>query len=101
MIRAPKGTRAAGYRGPAASYRVSSTERWSAGVWPRRSAGSVAAGGEDLARIHQALGIERGLQPLLEADERGRLLDAEVRGLGETDAVLAAERAAQRDGGAK
>src|SRR5258706_11674029 len=65
------------------------------------SARAVPECRKDLAGVQEALGIERGLQPLLKVDERVGLLEREVRRLGETDAVLARQRAAHRHHAAK
>src|SRR5690606_3529038 len=73
---------------------------WGAAVLGRgRSAGAVAARGEDLPWVHEALGIEGGLEALLQPEEGRPLFEGEVGRLGEADAVLAAERAAERDRG--
>jgi hypothetical protein len=56
----------------------------------------MAGGGENLARIEQARGIEDALEIALQVDELGGLLESEIRRLEHTDAVLAAERAAHR-----
>src|SRR5262245_51956721 len=60
------------------------------------SARPMPRSGEDLARVEQPLGVEHALDAHLEIDERVRLLERQVRGLEDADAVLAGERAAHR-----
>src|SRR5688500_13324569 len=52
---------------------------------------------EDLAGVEDAGRIERVLDPFHERDGVGRQLDRQEGGLGEPDAVLAADRAFERD----
>src|ERR1700733_4228515 len=62
------------------------------------SARAMAARREDLAGVEELLRIEDALQVALQVDEIARLLERQVGGLRDADAVLAAQRAAEVEG---
>src|SRR5215831_4825064 len=61
------------------------------------SAGAVPARGEDLPWVEEPLRVEGPLQVAFEQDELVRLLDRQVRSLGDADPVLSGKRTPETD----
>src|SRR4051794_19853803 len=84
---------------PATAATAQSSLRTSRGIAENpQSAAFVASRREDFAGVQEAARVEDAFQVLLERDEIGRLLERQVLRLRDADAVLARQRAAERDG---